>query len=273
MAIFKQQPSRTSNDSDAQAHEEMQGSMMALKTIANHAKAGDEEAALEKLNSLTEKLNHSHLPIGIRDKIISEGKRYTFAVHKVKLQMYYDRALYYTRSGDNENRNVFLKNSATCIQSICHLTDDDKYIKEMEKRLDVIRETSKAGTSDVAKTNQEKETFSLGQGAGKRRFLRYNSPIFLVKLPRESEPYRTLDYSMTGMLLNGIPETLKEGSKIHVTIWIEDEDPKNRFDGSLIVARKLTEKNATALSFQTADGPIMYFIRMRWLDLSERKPI
>ena len=271
MNIFKSLQSR--NENSDQVHEQMQRCMEVLRRLAANAKKGNEVETMNTLRQLIPMVNKSSLPANIREKFIEEGKKFTLAIHRLKLQEYFDKAFSFTRSGDTENREVMIKNASECIEAMGHLTKNDNFIEEMQKRLEVLRQTSQAGTSDVAKSDNIDNSLQNRQGAGKRRFLRYDSPTFWVKLPRESQPYRTLDYSMTGMLLDGIPPTVKEGGKVNVIITIADEEVEKNFEGSITITRILTEKNATAVSFITAEGPVMFFIRNRVLDLSTKRPI
>ena len=271
MNFFK--PLQNRPGSQTQDHEHMQECMALLKEVAYYAKSGDELNALESLKAMLTKVNHSELPPGIRERFIEEGKKYALAVHRLKLQDYFDRAFNFTRSGDHANREVMIKNALLCIKAMGHLTSNTQFLEEMLKRVEVLRQTSQAGTSDLAKTDNNELPTQNRQGAGKRRFLRYDSPTFLVKLPKETQPYRTLDYSMTGMLLDGIPPTVREGSKVNVIITIAEEEVPKNFEGSITITRILTEKQATAVSFVTAEGPVMYFIRNRLLDLSTKRPI
>ncbi|MCX8500248.1 MAG: hypothetical protein ORO03_00920, partial [Alphaproteobacteria bacterium] len=54
---------------------------------------------------------------------------------------------------------------------------------------------------------------------------------------------------------------------------LTDEEVEKTFEGSITITRILTEKQATAVSFVTAEGPVMFFIRNRLLDLSTKRPI
>ncbi|MDI9409321.1 MAG: PilZ domain-containing protein [Candidatus Pacebacteria bacterium] len=271
MNIFKPLQSRGSNSDNA--HEQMQSCMSILRSLASTAKQGDENGTMVVLRQLLETINKSELPINIREKFIEEGKKYTLAIHRLKLQEYFDKAFSFTRSGNNEQREEMIHRASECIEAMNHLVNNEAFIEEMHKRLEVLRQTSQAGTSDLAKTDNQENSMQTKQGAGKRRYLRYDSPTFWVKLPKEAQPYRTLDYSLTGMLLEGIPPSVKEGSKVHVIITIANEEVEKYFEGTITINRILTEKNATALSFITAEGPVMFFIRNRLLDLSTKRPI
>ncbi|MCX8500779.1 MAG: hypothetical protein ORO03_03655, partial [Alphaproteobacteria bacterium] len=133
---------------DTHNHDQMQECMVVLKEVATAAKSGEELRALDSLKHLMTMVNRSELPTTIRERFIEEGKKYTLAVHRLKLQDYFDRAFNYTRSGDTANRELMIRNSLKCIEAMGHLTTNSQFIEEMLKRVDVLRQTSQAGTSD-----------------------------------------------------------------------------------------------------------------------------
>lgn len=258
---------------DQQTREEMQTHMMMLRRVAETARAGKHVDCYEIFNDLRASISKSRLSIPIRERIVSEGERYCFEVHQEKLQEFFDEAMNFTRTGDTAQRNVRLKKAAECVAHMKHLTKDDDYIREMEKRLELIRETSEAGQSRGGKNFKEGDSQTKSPGSGKRRYLRYDSPTFLVSFPKESQSFRSMDYSMVGMLVDGMPPSLREGKEVHVTIAIEGMPDYKPFQGDVLVERFLTNKGATALSFKAVEGPTMYFSSNRMIDLSSLKAI
>ena len=169
-------------------------------------------------------------------------------------------------------RNLRLKKAGECIGNMKHLTRDNDYLHEMEKRLDLIRETNEAGKSKGGKNFKESAERQSSAGSGKRRYLRYDTPNFLVKFPKEAELYRSMDYSMVGMLVHGMPDSLREGKSVQVVISIEGSAIEP-FQGEVLVERFLAQKNATALSFKAVGGPTMYFSSNRYIDLSSLRSV
>lgn len=258
---------------DQQAREEMQGCMMILRRVAELARSGKHSEAFQTLDELRERTSKSRLSIAIRDRIMGEGQRYCFEVHQEKLQEFFDQALHFSRAGDVGQRNLQLKKAMECLSNMKHLTKNADYIHEMEKRLELIRETSEAGESKGGKHFKDSDSQQMSGGSGKRRYLRYDSPRFLVKFPKESEIFSSIDYSMVGMLVNGMPKSLREGKDVRVIISIDQDGMHKSFEGEVQVERFLVKKNATALSFKAMEGPTMYFSSNRIIDLSTLRAI
>ncbi|MCX8506749.1 MAG: hypothetical protein ORN98_09080 [Alphaproteobacteria bacterium] len=258
---------------DQQTREEMQNCMMVLRRVAEYARNGKHIESFETFNELRERVAKSHLSVPIRDRMVEEGQRYCFEAHQEKLQEFFDEALHFTRNGDMAQRNLRLKKAGECLGNMKHLTRDGDYIHEMEKRLELIRETNEAGKSRGGKNFKEgAEAKSSGGGSGKRRYLRYDTPTFLVKFPKEAELFRSMDYSMVGMLVHGMPDSLREGKSVHVEISIEGGSSEP-FEGEVLVERFLEQKNATALSFKAVSGPTMFFSSNRYIDLSSLRSV
>jgi hypothetical protein len=102
----------------------------------------------------------------------------------------------------------------------------------------------------------------------KRRFVRYVSPKIYVRFGCDGTFYPAADYSLSGLLVDGVPPGALEGDRISITVKLKTIDDDAPFTGTATIARLLREKKAAGINFpSSAEGPIMAFVRQRRIDL------
>lgn len=205
----------------------------------------------------------------IKEKLIQEAKKHAFLAHRAKLDEFLEKAHECAKLGDQIKKIAVLKMADQCLEVTRKLTVDADFLAEVRKRIDLARETTAAGQSERAKNQVERNDTAKAHANEKRRYIRYANPAVTVRFGRDTTPYKSSDYSLTGLQVDGIPPGLSEGGKVTITVTLESAPDAPPFTCNAVVARVLTGKNAVGIRFpSSAEGPIMHFVRERHLDLN-----
>lgn len=205
----------------------------------------------------------------IVEKLIVEAKKQAFIAHRGKLDEHLERAMECAKLGDQIKKIAVLKMAQGCLDATRRLTADTDFIAEVQKRIDLARETTAAGVSANAKNQVERNDSAKAHKNEKRRFIRYITPPIYVRFGRSDTSYKVSDYSLTGLQIDGIPSGMAEGDKVSIVVSLDADFAMPNFTGTATVARVLTDKNAVGFAFpNSTDGPIMFFVRERRLDLN-----
>jgi hypothetical protein len=214
-------------------------------------------------------LNKSSVDPSVKDKLIQSAKQHAFLAHRAKLDEHLEKAMECARIGDQIKKLAVLKMADQCLDVTRKLTDDKEFLREVQKRIELARETGAAGQSERAKNQVERNDSAKAHKNEKRRYIRYVSPTVYVRFGRDATLYKAMDYSLTGLQVEGIPPGISEGDKVSIAVTLEPPDEGMPFNGTATVARVLTDKNAIGIRFpSSAEGPIMAFVRERRIDLN-----
>lgn len=211
----------------------------------------------------------SVLDPSIKDKVIEEGRKHAFLAHRGKLDEHLEKAMEYAKQGDQIRKIGVLKMADSCLLATRRLTSDTDFLAEVQKRIDLVRETTAAGQSLNAKNQVERNDSAKAHANEKRRFIRYTTPPIYVRFGRNDTAYKVSDYSLTGLQTDGIPPGVAEGDKIAISVSLDPNFGSPSFNGTATIARVLDDKNAIGIAFpNSTDGPIMFFVRERKIDLN-----
>lgn len=211
----------------------------------------------------------SVLDPSVKDRVIEEGRKHAFLAHRGKLDEYLEKAMECAKQGDQMKKISVLKMADNCLLATRRLTGDVEFLNEVQKRIDLVRETSAAGQSLHAKNQVERNNSAKAHKNEKRKYIRYATPPIYVRFGRNETLYKVSDYSLTGLQVEGIPPGLAEGDKVAIAVALDPKLETHNFTGTATVARVLLDKNAVGIAFpNSSDGPIMYFVRERKIDLN-----
>lgn len=209
----------------------------------------------------------------LKDRFIEEARAHTFQAYRTKLDLLLELSLGYARQGDVTRKDMALKEALLCLSQARSLTKDNEFLAAVELRIALARETSQPGDSEKAKNQPDDGWAVAARKHEKRRFIRYVTPTFLVRVGRDPLQYRTTDYSIAGFQLAGLPTAIRVGQKVVIEMLMEKDADLIRYKGFATVARILSVDGPVGFHCSNASGPIMYFIQKRRLDLAKMDPL
>jgi hypothetical protein len=211
---------------------------------------------------------------GQKEDFITKAKRFAFSSHVAKLNELIDKAIDAARARDQMKKLTMLKLAEACLAATRKLTDDGDFLLEMEKRIEVARETTHAGVSERAKlqmTSDGRDAKAVARE--RRRFVRYGTPEVSVRFAKDGVVYTSRDYSLIGIRLPNGPPGLQPMQKVAIWATLQRDDGPKTFQGSAKIAWVVEGGGGVGLEFPSADGPIMYFVKQAGLDLREFEPV
>lgn len=225
----------------------------------------------ESYASFVAKTNLDH---DLREDFINKAKGFAFSSHRAKLNELLEKAHDAARARDQMKKLTMLKLAETCLDATRKLTDNAEFIEEVEKRIELARETTHAGVSERAKNQFVADgRDSKAVANERRRFVRYATPAVTVRFAKEGPGYPTRDYSLVGLRLPSSPPGLQLNQKVGIWVTIEQPNPTPTYQGSARVAWAIEGGGEVGLEFASAEGPIMYFVKQAGLDLRSVEPV
>jgi hypothetical protein len=259
-------------DREAKLNDQRKRCESLLEVLTKLADAGRTSLVWDRYESYCDFVRKTELDQDSKDHFIGEAKKASFVAHRTKLDQLLDQALDCARSGDQIKKITTLKLASQTLDQVRKLTDDQEFIEEVLKRIELAKETTKAGQSERAK-NQPVEGWSTEAREGeRRRFVRYEADGMVVRIGKETAVYRVIDFSLTGMKLDGLPPGARPGNKLSLTVIFETYPEEPPFSCTGQITHAAEPNGPTGIGFASADGPIMHYVRRRLLDLNDLHP-
>ena len=111
---------------------------------------------------------------------------------------------------------------------------------------------------------RQRDSCPLGQerrsGHQARRFKRYASPVLLVLI--HGRAFRTMDWSIGGLLLAGVPEDVADGSEITLHVRVEAMRDQAPLEDRALVVRVNAAAGCTSLRFKTGTSATLKLLEL-----------
>jgi hypothetical protein len=260
-------------DREAKLKDELRRCEGLLVVLEKLSSANQTSMISQRYESYASFVAKTGLDQGQKEDFIAKAKAFAFSSHRAKLNELIDKALDAARARDQIKKLTMLKLAEACLDATRKLTDNGEFLEEVEKRIELARQTTHAGVSERAK-NQLIVDGRDGKTVERerRRFVRYGTPPVTVRFSKDGQEYLTRDYSLVGMRLPNGPGGLQRDQKVGIWVTIEREGGPRTFQGSAKVAWA-SEGGEVGLEFPSADGPIMFFVKQAGLDLRSVEPV
>lgn len=247
-----------------------------LSSLGRLVDSGQAEETLERYEIFVPYVAKQPFDTATREHFVFQARQYAFSAACMKLEELVFEAMAKARAGDQPQKRLLLRRAELLVKRARRLSKVQIALDEIEKRIALAHETDAAGDSDKAK-NQHEDDWTVARYANeKRRFLRYAEPKFLVRVGTMDEFLLTHDFSLTGLRVDNLELQVDPGYHLYITVMLEGDAEKRVFSGMASVVRSYRDEQGVgslALQFSSAEGPVMFFVRNRLLDLSELEPL
>lgn len=260
-------------DRDAKLADQRKRCESLLDVLGKLADAGRTSLVWDRYESYCDFVRKTELDAASKDGFIAEAKKASFVAHRTKLDQLLDQAMDQARAGDQIKKITTLKLATQVLDQVRKLTEDADFLAEVEKRIELTKETTRAGQSERAKNQPVAGWSTEARADERRRFVRYEAEGMVVRIGKDNATYRVVDFSMSGMKLDGLPPGMKAGSKVNLSVSLETHPEEPPFACVGQVTHAMEPHGPTGIGFASStDGPIMHFVRRRLVDLNDLTP-
>ena len=150
-------------------------------------------------------------------------------------------ALVAAQNEDMERRNTLMGDAKTNMSVALRLGVGPEFKTSVQRKVDVILMTSAPGTDEKAREAGEAEPEPARRivgapgGIERRRSVRYDDPVLEVTL--NDQRGRTADWSIGGLLVEGIALPPSPGQRVRITLWYEGVGNRVRTTGTVVDIR------------------------------------
>ena len=261
-------------DREAKLKDELRRCEGLLVVLEKLSSANQTSMISQRYESYASFVAKTGLDQALKEDFITKAKAFAFSSHRAKLNELLEKAHDAARARDQMKKLTMLKLAEACLDATRKLTDNGEFLEEVEKRIELARQTTHAGVSERAKNQFVADgRDSKAVAHERRRFVRYATPAVTVRFAKEGQGYPTRDYSLVGMRLPSSPPGLQPDQKVGIWVTIEQPNPTPTYQGSAKVAWAMEGGGELGLEFASADGPIMYFVKQAGLDLRSVEPV
>lgn len=199
-----------------------------LLQIQFDAATDDPETVTEQVEMLRSNIREPSIPADFRrncETKMTTVERESYTRH---VSILLDRAIESARSGDEKIKGQNLAAARNFFSTALKLGAGDDFKESVRKKIEIVLGTSASGTSERAKQHKvtTADLRAVAEDQKLRRFTRFIDPPLVVGIGVQS--YKTVDWSLGGLLVGDFSMDLFPDTQILVTLSIEDDDFKHK---------------------------------------------
>src|SRR5258708_4169012 len=228
------------------------------KMLADVA-SGNPDAVERKSNRVAEIAKDKSFPMARRRDYQDRCKLLLRQAYEMSVNLYLDDATAAVRGGDEERKNKLIAKAKEHYALALRTGANEDFKLAVRRKLEMIGMTSPAGTSEKAKKAAEDEAAKpqpvskAPNGVERRRCIRYNDPLITATIA--GTRYKTVNWSIRGLLIEGYHGPLVVGDK--VTVGVAWEGSKEAGLSPARVVRRAEETSLLAVEVNGIDGNML----------------
>lgn len=229
--------------------------MRRAKDAMRAVRAAAEKDDLKRLDDLADRclefLKTDGFPFQRKQEITDEIKVVRRDCYQRSVARLLEAALAAAQSEDMERRNALMGEAKTNMSMALRLGVGPEFKTSVQRKVDVILMTSAPGTDEKAREAGESEPEPTRHisgapgGVERRRSVRYDDPVLEVML--NDQQGRTANWSIGGLLVEGIAAPPSPGQRVRVSLWHEGVGNRVKTSGTVVDIRP---NGGVALAFR-----------------------
>jgi hypothetical protein len=189
-------------------------------------------------------------------------------LQRAKLIEYLDAAIQFDQLGEQKKKARMLQMASQYFEEVRKQSPDLEFLAAVNERIEIFRNMRAIDQFSDLKFLGNNKNFPNKIENDRRRSTRYITPILYVKFAKDRIIYKTMNYSLTGIRVENVPDYFSVGTNELITISLATTKNAPAFSGFGTAARALSNKSGIGIRFlNSVENPITKLVNEKLINL------